>query len=88
MQSQVNLCLAAGIDITRLSLLDMYITAKAIIDDDELLERAKSHMSYVPFNEDTQNHLEVLRSIEPNRFQALMKMSEADKAALRQRVTL
>jgi hypothetical protein len=74
MQEFVDLCVAAGISVARLELIDMYLIAGRIINDFELFQRAialsKSHAMLAP----------------GLREEALAAMTKADRWALRERV--
>jgi hypothetical protein len=70
---EINLCLAAGIDISKMIPMDIYLTGGQIIKDEELTTRAERF---------------IVGGVLPNgsRAKALAGMSAAEKAALRARI--
>jgi hypothetical protein len=74
MQEFVDLCVAAGINVARIELIDMYLIAGRIIQDFELFQRTIA--------------LSKSYSLVPSglRVQALAAMTKADRWALRERV--
>jgi hypothetical protein len=74
MQDLVDLCVAAGINVARFELIDMYLIAGRIINDFELFQRAIAlSKSYAMLASGL-------------REEALAAMSKTDRAALRDRV--
>ena len=73
MVSEINLCLHAGFDISRMEPMDIYLLGGRIIKDVKLTTLAEKF---------------IVGGILPrgSRAKALAAMSDADKAALRQRV--
>jgi hypothetical protein len=75
MQQFVNLCSAAGVDVSRLDLIDMFLIAGKIIQDVELTKKALAMRA--------PGCGAVLDS---GRVQALAAMTKVDRWALRERV--
>ena len=77
MQEFVDLCVAAGINVARLELIDMYVIAGRIINDFELFQKAIALAKSYGYHSMLPPGL---------REEALAAMTKADRWALRERV--
>jgi hypothetical protein len=76
MQGFVNLCTAAGIDVARLQPFDMFLIVGKLVDDTELFKRAVAMR-------DAKDSAVIDGEA---RLRALAAMTQAERAALRDRV--
>jgi hypothetical protein len=77
MQEFVDLCIAAGINVARLELIDMFLIAGRIINDFELFQKA------IALSKSYGYHAMLPPGL---REEAMAAMTPAERAALRERV--